>query len=175
MKAVVVALATLAFAAPAVAQEWPKQDWSVFKVTPRTKDTPAFAMTDGGANPFVYYNYAGTSGGGLSPDSRRNIAVNRSSITRAGAQAEVRYYIWPDDRSYYTEVTSRIDCARTGEQIVAQRAYDHDFNYIGGSDRGFRRTDVTAREVALQVCGASRVHGVSDKSLPELVQGGGPN
>ena len=66
---------------------------------------------------------------------------------------------------------SRIDCGKTGEQINAVRHYDQDFALVGGHDMRLRRTDATARAVAIQVCGAARTN-VSGKSLPELVKGG---
>lgn len=170
MKMILAGLAALSFVAPAAAQEWPKQDWRVSKVTNGSAQKPFYTAADGGARPIPSV-YAASDRNILAPVGRSNIALDVGSIQREGKVALVRYFVWPDDKSSYTEISSRIDCGRTGEQINAVRQYDRDFALVGGSDQAVRRTDATARAVAVQVCGAVRTN-VSGKSLPEIVKGG---
>ncbi|MDR7118119.1 hypothetical protein [Caulobacter sp. BE254] len=173
MKMIVVALAALSFASPALAQEWPKQDWRLLKVTPLPEQAPASTAPDGGASPpRPWANGDGLRLGGPSPGSRQNIAVDLNSINRVGDNLEVRYFVWSDEKSTYTEITSRIDCSKTGEQVVLWRQYDRDFAPVRTSSQGVRRTDATARAVAGSACHARPGHQVSGKSFPEIVQGG---
>jgi hypothetical protein len=172
MKMILAGLAALSFVAPAAAQEWPKQDWRVSTVTNMSAQTPLAAMADGGARPdsSVAYNMV-LRNIQAAPAGRQTIALDVNAIRRDGKVALVSYFVWPDDKSSFTEISSRIDCGRTGEQINAMRQYDRDFALVGASDQAMRRTDATARAVATQVCGAARTN-VSGKSLPEIVKGG---
>jgi hypothetical protein len=178
MKMIVVALAALSFASSALAQDWskqdwPKQDWRLLKVTPLPAQAPASTARDGGAfPPTSWANGDVVRLGGPSPGGRQNIAMDLNSINRVGDSLEVRYFVWPDEKSTYTEITSRIDCSRTGEQVVLWRQYDRDFAYVRTSSQGLRRTDATARAVASSACQARPGHEVSGKSLPEIVRGG---
>ncbi|WP_029912680.1 hypothetical protein [Caulobacter sp. UNC358MFTsu5.1] len=174
MKSILVCMAALSFAAPALAGEWPKQDWRLLKVTPMPQQTPSAAQRDGGASPPQVLATGPVSGrlGGPAPGSRQNIALDLNSIDRTGDNVELRYFVWPDGRSEITEVSSRIDCSRTGEQVVSWRRYDRDFVSVGAGEEGVRRTDATARAVAGYACHPSRGQNVSGKSLPEVVRGG---
>ena len=174
MKSMLVCLAALSLATPALAQEWPRQDWGLLKVTPMPQQIPAAAQRDGGASP-QQVALAGPVGGrigGPAPGSRQNIALDLDSLQRVGDSVEVRYFVWPDERSNYVEVASRINCSRTGEQIVSWRRYDRDFAYVAGGDEGARRTDATARAVASYACRPPQGRTVSGKTLPEVVRGG---
>jgi hypothetical protein len=171
MKMILGSLAALSFAAPALAQEWPKQDWYVLTVPLLSQQAPASTMRDGGASP----PYETIAGPAVRPDSRparrQTVALNINSLSRIGAKVEVSYFVWSDEKSDYTEITSRIDCSRTGEQIVLWRSYDRDLAHVGTSDQGFRRIDATSRAVANYACRLPRDHRVSSKSLPEIVEG----
>lgn len=171
MKMILAGLAALSFVAPAAAQEWPKQDWRVSRVSNLSAQTPSFYEPDGGARPIQSVYSTSVTFRQPAPTGRSNIALDVGSIRREGKVALVSYFVWPDDKSSYTEISSRIDCGKTGEQINAVRHYDQDFALVGGHDMRLRRTDATARAVAIQVCGAARTN-VSGKSLPELVKGG---
>ena len=174
MKLLIVSMAALSFAAPAFAQEWPKQGWRLLKVTPLPQQAPASSKRDGGAYPPETW-MAGGDGvrlGGPAPGARQTVAVNLNSLNRIGDKVEVQYFVWPDDKSDYTEITSRIDCSKTGEQIVLAKQYDRDFAYVRTSNEAVRRTDARARAIATYACGSQRGHGVDGKSLPEVVRGG---
>lgn len=174
MKSILVCVAALSFAAPAFAGEWPKQDWRLLKVTPMPQQTPAAAQRDGGASPpqVLLSSSVGGRLGGPAPGSRQNIALDLNAIDRVGDKVDVRYFVWPDGGASVTEVASRIDCSRTGEQVVSWRQYDRDFVSVGGGDEGLRRTDATARAVASYACHPGRGQDVSGKSLPEVVRDG---
>lgn len=179
MKSIVASIAALSFAGlsfagPAFAQEWPKQDWHLLRVKPTAQQAPASTKRDGGAYPPEAWMTAAAAVqlGGPAPGSRQNVAVNLDSLNRVGDKVEVRYFVWPDEKSNYTEITSRIDCSKTGEQVVAWREYDQDFAYVRTGGQGARRTDARARAIASYACHAPRGPDVGGKSLPELVQGG---
>ncbi|MDG2528370.1 hypothetical protein [Caulobacter endophyticus] len=173
MKMILAGLAALSFVAPAAAQEWPQQDWRVSKITNMSVQLPISALSDGGVSMTYPAGLYSPERRNIrpAPAGRQNLAVDVGSIQRQGKVALVRYFVWPEDKSSYTEISSRIDCGRTGEQINAVRVYDEGFSLIGGHDQKLRRTDATARAVATQVCGAARTN-VSGKSLPEIVKGG---
>ncbi len=98
--------------------------------------------------------------GGPAPGARQTVAVNLNSINRVGDKVELQYFVWPDDKSDYTEITTRIDCSKTGEQIVLARQYDRDFAYVRTSNEAVRRADARARAIATYACGSQRGHGV---------------
>lgn len=174
MLKVVLATATaLACAAPAHAASWPKQDWYVMRLTAVSPSTPPSLRRDGGAYPPALWMTSGDGRlGGPAPGGGRTVALDAKALSRDGRVAEVRYFVWPQDRSSITEVTSRIDCAKTGETVLSWRRYDADFQPVAAGDQGFRRIDRTSLAVANTVCAAAKKGAVSGKSLPEIVSGG---
>lgn len=176
MKATLAALALLSLAGPAFAQDWsrqdwPRQDWYVFsapvslgEASPSTLrsgliDAPPLGMSGPEARPV-----------GVPPAGRVNVAMNIDSINRVGDQVEVRYFVW-SDRSGYAEVTSRINCARTGEQVVLSKDYDRGFAPVRTSVESQKRVTPTSMAVATRACHPSQRGRISDKSLPEVVEG----
>lgn len=188
MRSTLLALAALAIAAPAVAadqatlaspkrdeprQEWPKQDWYLLDVPfstglPRVRDVHATGWTPPGVlesgRTTAYYSDAGRVG-------RTWVAVDIASIRPTGKQVEVRYVQWSDQEAGVIEMTSRIDCAKTGETIIQARDIGEDFAPGQAVKLTLKRIDPTAMAVATQVCRMPGSDRVSARSLPEIVAG----
>lgn len=171
MKIIAASLATLFFAAPALAQEWPKEDWRILEVIYPSASLPK--PRDGGASPIHDASlYAAPRPAPSGPAGRETVALNLASIARTGDSVDVRYFVWSGDKAKITEVSSKIDCGRSGEEVTAWRQYGADFVQARAGEQSFRRVNATSRAVANDVCRASRARVVSDKSLPELLQDG---
>ena len=169
IKAALTTAAALLFAAPAFAESWPRQDWSVMKLAALSARTPASAKPDGGANPPMDW-MTGANGvlGGPSPNAARTLAFDASAIRRGGQIVDLTYYVWARDKAGLTEVTSRIDCRKTGETVLGLRQYGADLQPVASTRQSFRKIDATSRAVAQKVCATQKDQIVSGKSLPEL-------
>lgn len=174
MKTTLLALAALAIAAPAFAQPaWPKQDWYVLDVPFSTGQlrvqgvhatgwTPPTVLESG--RTASYFGDAGRIG-------RAWVAIDIGSIQRAGQQLEVRYVQWSDREPGVTEMTSRIDCGKTGETIIQAQDLGEDFARGQAVKLALKRIDPTAMAIANQVCRMPASDRVSGRSLPEIVAG----
>jgi hypothetical protein len=171
LKVALTAATALLFAAPAFAEAWPKQDWYVMKLTAFSAQSPASAKPDGGARPPMEW-MTGANGalGGPSPNAARTVAVDAAALRRDGRIVDLTYYVWANDKSGVTEVTSRIDCGKTGETVVGWRQYGADLQPVAASDQSFRKIDATSRAVAQKVCSPLKSQSVSGKSLPEMIK-----
>lgn len=171
IKLAATAATALLFAAPAYAEAWPKQNWSVMKLAALSAQAPTSAKPDGGANPPMdWMTSANGVLGGPSPNAARTVAFDTSAITRNGRTVDLTYYVWAQDKMGVTEVTSRIDCRKTGETVLGLRQYGADLRPVASTQQSFRKIDATSRAVAQKVCAKPKDQAVSGKSLPELFQ-----
>ena len=171
MKTTLAALALLSLAGPAFAQEWPRQDWYVFSAPTTLGDTSYGAMRSGGFTVQMPWDFGPTaSPTGVARGGRVKVALDINSIDRVGDQIQVRYFVW-SDTSGYAEVTSRINCARTGEVVVSSRDYDGDLAPVRTRLENQKRITPISMAVATRACHPSQRGRVSDKSLPEVVEG----
>ncbi|GGL33301.1 hypothetical protein [Caulobacter rhizosphaerae] len=171
MKASLAALALLSLANPAFAQEWPRQDWLVFSAPTTLGDTSYGAMRSGGFTVQMPWDLGPPPlPSRVARGGRVKVALDINSIDRVGDEIQIRYFVW-SDRSGYAEVTSRINCARTGEVVVSSRDYDGDWVPVRVRVENQRRITPISMAVATRACHPSQRGRVSGKSLPEVVQG----
>lgn len=169
IKIALTAASALLFATPAFAQSWPKQDWSVMRLVALSSQAPMSAKADGGARPPMSYETGASDVlGGPSPNAGLTLAFDASAIRRDGRIVDLTYYVWARDKSGLTEVTSRIDCRKTGETVLGQRQFGAELQPVSSSQQSFRKIDATSRALAMKVCATPKIETVSGKSLPEL-------
>jgi hypothetical protein len=172
MKKILLALAALSIAGPALAEPWSKQDWYVFDVPFSTGQLRVLGVhARGWTPPDILQSGPTTQYSDLGRTGRSRIAMDINSIQRVGKILQVRYFVWSDKESGVTEMTSKIDCSKTGETIVRSRDFDENFVQLQTTDGALRRIDTTSIAVADHACRLPRSHRVSDTSLPEIVQG----
>ncbi|PIC00873.1 hypothetical protein [Caulobacter sp. X] len=163
------AATALLFVTPAFAEAWPSQDWSVMKVVALSSAASASARPDGGANPPMdWMTSANGVLGGPSPNAAKTVAFDTSAVSRNGRTIDLTYYVWAQDKMGLTEVTSRIDCRKTGETVLGMRKFGADLRPVASTKQSFRKVDAMSRAVAQRVCAAPKDQVVSGKSLPEL-------
>jgi len=173
MRATLLALAALAAAGPALAEPWGKQDWYVFDVPYSTEQLRVLdAHATGWAPPNPLLSGPTQHYSGIGRAGRSKVAVDINSIDRVGKALRVTYFVWSDRNEGFTEVTSRIDCSKTGELVVQARDFDKDFTHLGTADGKLRRADAAAIAIADHACRLPGDHRVSGLSLPELVRRG---